>query len=427
MQLNTSKLVACLCLLEAICLVRSTCAATPEVPRASHLGRGLFRHAVFNKEETHLLTATAELAQLWDLKTGALLQQFEGHAATIHSLSFSPDEQQVLTGAGKTVVHGLDDPTVRLWDISSGSQLAVLSTVGKDLVDEIGTSSSYYVMAANFSPDGQRILAVMDSSASYPDAAVLWKLPSKEIDLVLSRISTASETMVIPEPVQFSPNGKWLSGFDKKLSQIVIWNSKTGEERYRFNASDPNEQQNRFELSRWSPSGKSILAVLNNRTIRIWDMTTGKESQRIAGHDDHIRDAHFSADESQVFTASEDRTVRLWDTQSGEQLRRWDYANPVRKVSVSSDGHCLLALMYHTGTSHVNNRWFGELRYLTSGRTIQKWELPPIWIAENQTLHAYRSAIMSPSGRLVLTSFWERGRVEVKLIETATGRIRNTY
>jgi WD40 repeat protein len=239
--------------------------------------------------------------------------------------------------------------------------------------------------------------------------------------------------MVIPKPVQFSPDGKWLSGFANKSSQVVIWNAKTGDVRNRFNVSgppDPDEQQSRFELLRWSPSGKALLAVLSDRTVRIWDVPTGEESQRIAGHDDRIWDADFFADESQVITASEDGTVRLWGVQSGNQLQRWDYPGTVHKSSVTPDGRRLLTILGRTsrsGTSNVDDRWFGEIRDVKSGKSIRKWELPPMGIAKILPFAAYPPPIMSPSGRLVLTTVWADGEVEVALVDAETGVVRRTY
>src|SRR5437868_6508273 len=92
-------------------------AEEPDFPRDQFLARGHFHSAVFNKDGSQLLTAagsTAEgstpLAQLWDVETGRLIREFEGHRATIHTISFSPDERQILTGAGNNYYVGEHDP-----------------------------------------------------------------------------------------------------------------------------------------------------------------------------------------------------------------------------------------------------------------------------------------------------------------------------
>jgi len=296
MRFSAFMLVACLSGAGTITIANTSFADKSGVAPETNLARGRFQRAVFNRDGTRLLTATAELAQLWDLNTGAMLQKFEGHAAYIHSICFSPDEQQVLTGAGKGVEHGRNDPSVRLWDASTGKLITVMTTVGKELVDEIGMSSAYQVMTARYSPNGQQALSVMSSSNGYPNAVVLWNLQTNDIDLVLSRISTASGTLVIGDPVQFSPDGKWLSGFVNEASQVVIWNAGTGAVRWRFSISDDakqNENDSRFELTQWSPSGRFVLAASSDRTVNVWDVSNGGKIQRLQGHDGRIQFAAF--------------------------------------------------------------------------------------------------------------------------------------
>lgn len=402
-----------------------TMGQSAEFPAIENLKRGHFEHAVINRDETRLLTATANLVQLWDQASGELLQKFEGHEAPIHSICFSPDERQILTGGGKTTEHGREDPTVRLWDVSTGNSVAVLTPVGKKSV-----SPWMCIRSARYSPNGQQVLA-----ACSIDAAVLWNLESENIDLVVRGISTDFGTgdirRVILEPVQFSPDGNWLSGLTNDASQAVVWNASTGDVRWKFNAADPSipdEEHHYFcQSGQWSPSGKYLLAASDDRKVRVWDVSTGKEIQRFQGHTDRIGVALFCSNESQVLTASDDRTVRFWDLQSGEQLQRWDYPGPVQQLSVSPDGKRVLTRTIQLNPKMSNNRWFGELRDSNSGESIRKWELPPMWIAENQPLMAYRSSVMSPSGRLVLTTVWTEGEVKVTLIDAKTGIARKAY
>ncbi|HEU4418892.1 MAG TPA: hypothetical protein VFT55_08125 [Planctomycetota bacterium] len=50
------------------------------------------------------------------------------------------------------------------------------------------------------------------------------------------------------------------------------------------------------------------------KTVRVWDVTTGKETTILRGHEDCVRSASFSPDGTRVLTASLDNTARLWDT-----------------------------------------------------------------------------------------------------------------
>jgi WD40 repeat protein len=87
--------------------------------------------------------------KLWDLDSGRLIREFEGHPMAIDSLVLSAD--------GKTAVTGSEDRTIKMWGMATGEVLAVLKGHGAQ------------VTALAFSPDG-KILA-----SGSPDTTVrLW-------------------------------------------------------------------------------------------------------------------------------------------------------------------------------------------------------------------------------------------------------------
>jgi len=49
-------------------------------------------------------------------------------------------------------------------------------------------------------------------------------------------------------------------------------------------------------------------------TARLWDVQTGQELRRFAGHTDDVRYVAFSPDGKYILTASQDGTTRLWLT-----------------------------------------------------------------------------------------------------------------
>jgi glucose repression regulatory protein TUP1 len=48
--------------------------------------------------------------RVWDLRTGNLLEKFQGHTSSVYAVAFSPN--------GKSIVTGSLDKTLRIWDLS---------------------------------------------------------------------------------------------------------------------------------------------------------------------------------------------------------------------------------------------------------------------------------------------------------------------
>ena len=69
--------------------------------------------------ETSAASSRARAARIWDVETGACLQEFEGHTETVRSVEWSADEKRVVSAA--------HDRTVRIWDVESGRCEQVLT------------------------------------------------------------------------------------------------------------------------------------------------------------------------------------------------------------------------------------------------------------------------------------------------------------
>jgi platelet-activating factor acetylhydrolase IB subunit alpha len=65
-------------------------------------------------------------------------------------------------------------------------------------------------------------------------------------------------------------------------------------------------------------SGNLLVSASRDKTLRIWDVTTGYCLKTISGHADWVRDVMPSFDGRFLLSASNDRTARIWDASSGE-------------------------------------------------------------------------------------------------------------
>lgn len=65
-------------------------------------------------------------------------------------------------------------------------------------------------------------------------------------------------------------------------------------------------------------SGNLLASASRDKTIRIWDVTTGYCVKTLRGHNDWVRDVTPSFDGRWLFSVGNDQTARLWDANSGE-------------------------------------------------------------------------------------------------------------
>lgn len=83
-------------------------------------------------------------------------------------------------------------------------------------------------------------------------------------------------------------------------------------------------------------------------TVSLWEVATGQEAARMAGHRESVIALAFSPNGRTLATGSggphsfSDQSVRPWDVPSGRELRRFEgQLAPVRHVAFAADGRTL--------------------------------------------------------------------------------------
>jgi hypothetical protein len=94
-----------------------------------------------------------------------------------------------------------------------------------------------------------------------------------------------------------------------------------------------------------SSNGKLALSGGQDRTVRLWDVSTGTELRR-AEHDGPVEAVAISADGRSGLSGARDTTVRLWDFRGDHPvgMRRLDgHTGAVFAVAYASDDHLALS------------------------------------------------------------------------------------
>ena len=146
-----------------------------------------------------------------------------------------------------------------------------------------------------------------------------------------------------------------------------------------------------LEGASFSPDGRRVLTASSDRTARIWDAETGRQTIVLEGHEAWPGFAAFSPDGRTVVTAFLETGARMWNAETGEQIG-----------TLQGDGYGI----YGSG---VRGAWFSpdgrRVVVAISDKTARIWDLEtkqPVAVFQHD--HPVFRASFSPDGRRVVTT-----------------------
>ncbi|KAJ7720468.1 hypothetical protein DFH07DRAFT_784405 [Mycena maculata] len=252
---------------------------TAIVPRGRQLS--LLQHedsvhsVAFSPDGLHAISGSRDCAvRIWDISTGTQLHRLDGHERPVRSVTFSAD--------GLRAISGSQDNTVRVWEVATGTQLHQL--VGHE----------DWVMSVGFSPDGLRAI-----SGSADRTVRIWDVST---ETQLHRLDGHQDTV---QAASFSPDGLHaISGSDDKT--VRIWDATTGKQLYRL------AHKASINSIGFSRDGLRAISGSDDKTVQIWDIVTETQLHWLDGHEKRVWSVGFSPDGLHAISGSEDKTVRIW-------------------------------------------------------------------------------------------------------------------
>jgi len=140
--------------------------------------------------------------------------------------------------------------------------------------------------------------------------------------------------------VSFSPDGQILASASHDKT-IKLWDVQTGKQITTLNGHDLVNSVS------FSPDGQILASASTDKTIKLWDIQTGKEITTLDGHHDFVLSVSFSPDGQILASASRDTTIKLWDVQTGKEIATLNgHDDFVNSVSFSADGKTLASGSY---------------------------------------------------------------------------------
>jgi WD40 repeat protein/tetratricopeptide (TPR) repeat protein len=178
--------------------------------------------------------------------------------------------------------------------------------------------------------------------------------------------------------IAWSRDGKTLaSASDDKT--IKLWDVTTGREIKTL-----NEHNDSVNCIAWSRDGNTLASASDDKTIKLWDVTTGREIKTLIGHNDSVNCITWSRDGNTLASASDDKTIKLWDVTTGREIKTLiGHNNTVNCIAWSSDGKTLASASWDNTIKLWDVTTGREIKTLT-GHTQGVFSIT--WSADGKTL-----------------------------------------
>jgi hypothetical protein len=270
-----------------------------------HAQPGITRTAGYTPDGRNIASSSTSAIDIWDVASGRLVRQLEGHTDFVNALAVSPD--------GRRLASGSYDFTVRLWDIQTGKEIRRFK----------GPEKAVAFIA--LSPDGKSLAA-----GGYDKVIWVWDVASGN---EIRRLEGSQGDIL---GLTFSADGKTLASNGCELV-IRLWDLTTGKEVRQLVGN-----RHHIRTFAFAADGKTGVSGGCDHSIRVWDLGTGKEKRQLVGHSGDVFSVTFSPDGNTLASGSHDGSVRLWDLAEGAELRRCgDHVGGVIYVAFAPDGRTL--------------------------------------------------------------------------------------
>ncbi|MDA7906383.1 protein kinase [Mariniblastus sp.] len=282
---------------------------------------GAVRSVCFSENEELVLSGSDDnTAILWYLE-GDRNRQFQGHLSSVTNAIFLPNRSEILTSSL--------DHTAKIWSFDKNS-----NTVSVDAhAYEESPQNSHVVWAADFSPDGNRLVSVSEDGT----IAIL--------DCKTGAIiKTMGDNLDVPAiGAAYAPDGSVIATANED-GMVSIWAAGDLSLQREFQAHEAAIWDLNF-----SPDSQHIITASADGSARIFDLETKSQIAILSDHEDEVSSASYSSDGSMIVTSSDDHSSKIWDAKTKKVIRTLAGSKSEIWQAVFSDQGHLVGASTYTG------------------------------------------------------------------------------
>ncbi len=288
--------------------------------------------------------------KVWDVEKQLLIRTLSASAEPVFHVAISRDAK-FLIGAGGSI-HGDGIASVRLWDVSSGTQAAMLE------------AQVYGVTAVFFTVHGQAAVASVAGDMELRGTLKLFDVPSgrnASTTAALVRAATSDGRWIALQsgqwenatigvldaragkevaqfaagsaPVAFSPDGEWVANIGYPQASVVVRRTLTGEAIGTIRGED-------WAFERLTVSADGALVATAGRAggIQLWSTFDGKALRSL---DNRPGSAPFAWTRDNKGVVTADREIQYWDIATKKPASGPALTLPVLGIAMSPDENLL--------------------------------------------------------------------------------------
>ncbi|BAZ05498.1 WD40 repeat domain-containing protein [Calothrix sp. NIES-3974] len=294
--------------------------------------------------------------------------------------------------------------------ISAKSQQTTALTVNKNPLQYTFKRHIWDVSTLVFSPDANKLI-----SGSFDETIQIWDLKQGKLLQSLPGHKDGVNAVVI------SRNGKTLvtaggTAENRTDTKIQVWNIG--------NASQVNNSQKSSNRNRSirklhtltghtqgitglaiSPDGQTLFSASYDKSIKQWDLTTGKLIRNLVNHGHGIR-AIALANDGRTLVGASNTKVRVWDAKTG---------NPIRTLTATPDSVEFIGFTPDSQTLIAG-----------SETTIQVWNAQtyqPLQTITSPWIEGFKAFAIHPQRKTLATTSLNNS---VEIWDLTTGKLSQT-